>query len=346
MLALAAAKLGLKTHIYSDEDDAPALDVAALRTIAAYDDEAALSAFVQTCNVVTFEFENVPSASLALLAHHRPTHPDARALSRTQDRFAEKTFLSDLGIGTAQFARADGIVEARAALSRIGAPAILKTRRLGYDGKGQARIARVADLKTAVASLREAPAILERLVDFAFECSVVAARSADGAFAAYDPPENLHGDHILRRSQVPARLTASQTGQVLATTRKIAEALGYVGVLAVEFFVTKNGELLVNEIAPRVHNSGHWTIEACVVSQFEQHIRAVAGWPLGDPSRHSDAVMENLVGSEAKDWQQLARDKGALHLYGKKEMRPGRKLGHITRLSPLGGVPEQRGQRD
>ncbi len=338
MLSLAAARLGLKTHVYSDKADAPALDVATLRTIAPFDDEAALTEFARSCDAITFEFENVPSAAVAFLAQKKPTHPDARALAVTQDRFAEKTFLSNLGIGTAEFARADTFAEASAALSRIGAPAILKTRRLGYDGKGHAKIAADGDLASALQALRGAPAILESLVDFAFECSVVAARAIDGSFAAYDPPENLHGDHILRRSQVPARLTPAQGAQARATAEQIADAFDYVGVLAVEFFLTKSSTLLVNEIAPRVHNSGHWTIEACVVSQFEQHIRAVAGWPLGDPSRHSDAVMDNLIGAEAENWRSLARGTGALHLYGKREIRPGRKMGHITRLSPLGGA--------
>jgi 5-(carboxyamino)imidazole ribonucleotide synthase len=338
MLSLAAAGLGLRTHVYSNEADAPALDVATLRTIAPFDDEAALTEFARSCDAITFEFENVPSAAVAFLAQKKPTHPDARALAVTQDRFAEKTFLSNLGIGTAEFERADSFAEASAALSRIGAPAILKTRRLGYDGKGQAKIAAAGDLASALQSLRGAPAILESLVDFAFECSVVAARAIDGSFAAYDPPENLHSDHILRRSQVPARLTPSQGAQAQATAKRIVDALDYVGVLAVEFFLTKSSTLLVNEIAPRVHNSGHWTIEACVVSQFEQHIRAVAGWPLGDPSRHSDAVMDNLIGAEAENWRSLARGTGALHLYGKRDIRPGRKMGHITRLSPLGAA--------
>src|ERR1700722_5469129 len=219
MLSLAAARLGLRTHVYSNEADAPTLDVATLRTIAPFDDEAALTEFARSCDAITFEFENVPSAAVAFLAQKKPTHPDARALAVTQDRFAEKTFLSNLGIGTAEFARADSFDEASAALSRIGPPASLKTRRLGYDGKGQAKIAADGDLASALQSLRGAPAILESLVDFAFECSVVAARAIDGSFAAYDPPENLHSDHILRRSQVPARLTPSQGAQAQATAK-------------------------------------------------------------------------------------------------------------------------------
>jgi 5-(carboxyamino)imidazole ribonucleotide synthase len=339
MLALAAARLGLKTHIYSDEKNAPAFQVCASRTHGTYDDEAALRTFAQSCDAITFEFENVPSETVALLARARPAHPNARALEIAQERFAEKTFVAGLGLKTAAFARADNIDEAHAALECIGAPAILKTRRLGYDGKGQAKIGSSADLVPAMEKLNHAPAILEQFVEFAFESSVVAARGADGSFAAYDPPENFHADHILKRSTVPAKLNAQQVTEAKAIARSIAEALDYVGVLCVELFVTKGGTLLVNEIAPRVHNSGHWTLEACVVSQFEQHIRAVAGWPLGDPSRHSDAVMENLIGEDARDWLALAIGGGALHFYGKSEIRAGRKMGHVTHLSLKSGAP-------
>ena len=334
MLALAAARLGLKVHIYSDESDAPAFQVVAAHTQAAYDDGNALRAFAACCDAITFEFENVPSVTVDVLARAKPANPNARALAVAQERFAEKSFVAGLGLKTAEFARADTIAEARVALEEIGVPAILKTRRLGYDGKGQARVLRPEDLSRAFESLQGAPAILERFVDFTFEASVIAARGMDGTFAVYDPPQNLHADHILRRSTVPAQLDDSQTRRAKEIGHAIAEALDYVGVLCVELFVAKDGTLLVNEIAPRVHNSGHWTLEACAVSQFEQHIRAISGWPLGDPARHSDAVMENLIGEDARDWPKLARGGGALHLYGKSEIRPGRKMGHITRLSP------------
>jgi 5-(carboxyamino)imidazole ribonucleotide synthase len=327
--------LGLKTHIYADDTAAPAFDVAAGRTCANYDDERSLIAFARSVDAVTFEFENIPSATVEMIAHQKPTHPDAQALAVTQDRLAEKTFLSKLGIATTSYAGVDRLDAALAASSRIGFPAILKTRRFGYDGKGQWAIAGAADLEPACACLRGAPAILERRVDFAFECSVIAARSKDGAFVAYDSPENEHGEHILRRATVPAPLSSSQAAEAKAIAARIADELHYVGVFAVEFFVKHDGALLANEIAPRVHNSGHWTIDACVVSQFEQHIRAIAGWPLGDPSRHSNAVMENLIGAEAEDWRSLAREAGALHLYGKSEVRPDRKMGHITRVLPL-----------
>lgn len=341
MLAMAAAKLGLKSHIFSDVADAPAVDVAAAHTIANYADETALTRFARAVDVITFEFENVPSEALSLLARERPTRPDARTLAVTQDRFAEKSFVSDLGLAVTGFSRADSVEEACEGLARIGAPAVLKTRRLGYDGKGQVKITSAAELDGALQKLKHAPAILERWVEFSFECSVVAARGADGSFEAYDPPENLHRDQILRRSTVPARLDAEQAAEARTSAKRIADAVDYIGVFAVEFFVTNDGALLVNEVAPRVHNSGHWTLEACITSQFEQHVRAVAGWPLGDPARHSDAVMDNLIGTEAEDWQTLARARASLHLYGKREARTGRKMGHVTRLFPLGGAPQR-----
>jgi 5-(carboxyamino)imidazole ribonucleotide synthase len=332
MLALAAARLGLKTHIYSDEDNAPAFQVSAFRTHARYDNEAALAAFAGACDVVTFEFENVPSATAEFLADHVPVNPSPKALAVCQDRLAEKNFVASLGLKTPVFASVASPNDAAAAIATVGTPAILKTCRLGYDGKGQAKVASSDDIVKALAAFKGAPSILEAFVDFSFEASVVAARGADGIFAAYDPPENAHENHILKRSTVPSRLSAAQVTEAKAIARKIADAFGYVGVFAVELFVGRDGSLLVNEIAPRVHNSGHWTIEACIVSQFEQHIRAVADWPLGDGSRHSDAVMENLIGEEANDWKALSARGGALHLYGKSQARAGRKMGHITWL--------------
>jgi 5-(carboxyamino)imidazole ribonucleotide synthase len=344
MLALAAAKVGVKSHIYSNAADAPAFDVATKCTFAEFDDQTSLAAFAGSVNAITFEFENVPSDTIAMLARGKPTHPGARALAVTQDRLAEKKFLSRIGVATTEYAAFNP--EESGELGKIVVPAVLKTRRFGYDGKGQWTIRNRADLETALVRLKGAPAILERLVDFSFECSVIAARGRDGTFAAYDPPENTHGEHILRRSSVPAPLTRAQSEEAKAVTARIAEALAYVGVLAVEFFVTREGALLVNEIAPRVHNSGHWTLEACLVSQFEQHVRAIAGWPLGDPARHSNAVMENLIGAEAEDWQTLARQSGALHLYGKKEIRAARKMGHVTRISPLNDGNQRDGHPD
>jgi 5-(carboxyamino)imidazole ribonucleotide synthase len=332
MLALAASRLGLKALICSDIADVPAFQVTPLQLVAPYDDRATLSGLANVCDVVTFEFENIPADALEFLAGLVPVRPGARALSITQDRFSEKSFVEALGIAVAPFAEVSTDAGARAAYERIG-PGILKTRRFGYDGKGQMRVIGADDAVLALGALKGAPCIYEGFIDFAFEASVVVARGADGGFAAYDPPENVHEHHILRRSTVPGRLTPRQIGDAKAIANKIADALDYVGVLAVELFVGQDGGLIVNEIAPRVHNTGHWTLEACACSQFEQHIRAVAGWPLGDPARHADAVMENIIGDEVRAWESLARS-GAVHLYGKTEAKPGRKMGHVTRLTP------------
>ncbi|MEI9933077.1 MAG: 5-(carboxyamino)imidazole ribonucleotide synthase [Rhizomicrobium sp.] len=332
MLALAAARLGLKAHIYSPpNEDAPAFQVSDAQTLAAFDDKAALTKFAETCDVVTFEWENVPVATVEHIAQTSPIYPSSKALGVTQDRFDEKNFVTSLGLKTAPFAKIDTVEDARA-ISKT--PAILKTRRMGYDGKGQAKVKSCEDAARAFESFKGSPCILEGFVDFEFEASVIGVRGIDGSFAAYDPPQNEHSDHILRRSIVPSRLSATQADDAKAIAKKIADALDYVGVLAVELFVMKDGTLLVNEIAPRVHNSGHWTIDACLVSQFENHIRAVAGWPLGSTERHSDAVMENLIGEESAQWLSLAAKGGALHLYGKKDIRAGRKMGHVTHVKP------------
>jgi 5-(carboxyamino)imidazole ribonucleotide synthase len=335
MLSLAAARLGLRTHIYSDEPDAPAFQVSAYATRARYDDAAALEKFARGCQAVTYEFENVPAATLALVGRFAPASPNVDALKLTQDRLDEKQFVASLGLRTPAFLAVNDEEGARTAFNRLSdARAVLKTRRFGYDGKGQASVTSAEECAAALRSFEGSPSILESFAAFDFEASIIAARSTAGEFAAYDPPENLHGDHILRRSTVPSRLTKAQCEEAVAIARKIADELRFVGVMAVELFVMKDGHLLVNEIAPRVHNSGHWTLEACTVSQFEQHIRAVAGWPLGDASRHSDAVMENIIGEEAANWSNFAKKRGALHLYGKSSIRAGRKLGHFTMLSP------------
>ena len=331
MLAMAAARLGLKSCIYNDTADAPAFQVTQQSLAAPYDDLNMLAAFADACDVVTFEFENLPAHAIAHMAEHVTVRPGAHALAMTQDRLTEKTFVEKLGLKTAPFFEVSSAAQACEAFAKLNGNGILKTRRFGYDGKGQAKVGSAEEAAKAFQSFKGAPAILEGFVDFSYEASVVAARGHDGAFAAYDPPENAHENHILRRSTVPSRLTAAQVESAKAIAKTIGDALEYVGVFAVELFVGGNGELLVNEIAPRVHNTGHWTIEACQCSQFEQHIRAVAGWPLGDPRRHADAVMENIIGAEADAWQALASS-GALHLYGKSESRPGRKMGHVTRL--------------
>jgi 5-(carboxyamino)imidazole ribonucleotide synthase len=334
MLALAAARLGLKTHVYCHDRNAPAFQVCDAHTVGTFEDLAAVGAFAAQCDAVTFEFENIPAATVSHIAQGKAVYPGAHALKLTQDRFDEKCFVQSLGLTTPRFGAVDSEAEARARFDDYRGRAVLKTRRFGYDGKGQAK-PKSADEAAAAYAVFKMPCIMEAFIDFEFEASVVAARGRDGSFAAYDPPENRHENHILARSIVPGRLTQTQSGEAKEIARKIATALDYVGVFAVELFVLKDGSLLVNEIAPRVHNSGHWTLEACAVSQFEQHIRAIAGWPLGDTARHADAVMENIIGEAALDWERYAKRPGALHLYGKAEARAGRKMGHFTQLSPL-----------
>lgn len=335
MLALAAARLGLKTHIFSDESDAPAFQVSAAQTHASYRNVEALKKFARACDAITCEFENVPADTAALLSQLAPVNPNPRALATTQERFEEKSFISGLGLNTAAFLPVESPAQARAAFEQLdAAKAVLKTRRLGYDGKGQKIVSSADEAVDAFEMFKGAPLLIEAFVEFAFEASVVGARGLKGEFVAYDPPENDHREHILRRSTVPSRLKEKQIAQGKLIAHAIAQALDYVGVLCVELFVTTDGRLLVNEIAPRVHNSGHWTIDACLTSQFEQHIRAVAGWPLGSTERHSNAVMENIIGEDARDWQALVARGGALHLYGKAEIRPGRKMGHINWIKP------------
>ena len=341
MIALAAANYGLKVHVYAPDADSPAFDVAARTTCGAYDDAEALARFAESVDAVTYEFENIPRETADLLARHAALHPSAEALSITQDRLSEKSFINRLGIPTAPFRQVDTPDDLARALDALGLPAVLKTRRFGYDGKGQRIIREPAegDRNAIFAEFGGAPLILEGFVPFEREVSVVAARSADGSFAAFDLCENEHRDHILALTRVPAPGVSAQTGAAaVEIARRIAEALGYVGVLAVEMFLVRDdaGEhLIVNEIAPRVHNSGHWTIEGALTSQFAQHVRAVCGWPLGDPARTGGLAVEmrNLIGAEAEGWAALLAEPGAhLHLYGKGEARAGRKMGHVTRL--------------
>lgn len=334
MLAVAASRLGLAAHVYDPAPDAPAAHVAAAHTCAAYDDTDALAAFAAAVDVVTYEFENIPTAALDLIEQTRPIRPNRRALAVSQDRMAEKTFLNDLGLATAPWAPVTDAATLDAALARISTPAILKTARLGYDGKGQARLMAPADAPAALAAMQGAPAVLEGFVAFDREVSVIAARAPDGSVAAYDPGENVHEAGILRTSTIPARLSGAMATDAILIAARILNALDYIGVMGVELFVTRQG-LVVNEIAPRVHNSGHWTLNGCAVDQFEQHIRAVAGWPLGDGSRHSDVVMQNLIGDDIAHVPAILREPGAaLHLYGKGASRPGRKMGHVNRITP------------
>ena len=332
MLSVAAARLGYKTHIFEPGTNPPAADTAHALTTAPYDNSAALTAFADSVDVITFEFENIPTAALDLLEARRPIRPNRKALAISQDRIAEKDFLRGLGLMTAPYAAVTSAADLDAAIAKIGLPAILKTTRLGYDGKGQARIMTLADAAPALAAMQGAPSVLEGFIDFSREVSVIAARGFSGEVSAYDPGENVHKNGILHTTTLPAQLTAAQATDAVLLAARILNALDYVGVMGVELFVTPSG-LIVNEIAPRVHNSGHWTQNGCAVDQFEQHIRAVAGWPLGDGSRFADVEMLNLIGDDMGRVAELARQKDtALHLYGKAEARPGRKMGHVNRI--------------
>jgi 5-(carboxyamino)imidazole ribonucleotide synthase len=336
MLAMAAARLGYCTLVLEPQADCPAAQVANRQIIAAYDDAAALAELAAASAVVTYEFENVPVAAASTLAAKAPVYPPARALEVAQDRLAEKKFLNGIGISTADFAPVDNDSELTAALKAFGGSGILKTRRLGYDGKGQRvfRNIEAGGFAGTCEAMGNVPLILESFVAFEREISVIAARGLDGALAAYDPAENVHRHGILHTSTLPARIRPETAAAAQAAAAKILAALDYVGVIGVEFFVLADGSLLANEMAPRVHNSGHWTEAACIVSQFEQHIRAVAGLPLGSPARHSDCVMENLIGDDIQRVPALLSEPDLmLHLYGKAEARSGRKMGHFTRIS-------------
>jgi 5-(carboxyamino)imidazole ribonucleotide synthase len=337
MLSLAAARLGLKCRIYSDVPG-PAFDVAAGSVVGAFDDTAKVAAFASSVDVVTYEFENVPLAAAAAAEKFCPVRPGPLALAVSQDRLEEKTFVSRLGIPVAPFAAIDSPKDFAKAIATVGDKGILKTRRLGYDGKGQARISKGSELEAAFASIGEAPAVLEGFVDFEYEVSVLIVRGANGATHFYDVPLNTHKNGILDTSTVPSPLPVEHAVEARRIAGAVAEALGYVGLLAVEMFYLgpkSATPLMVNEMAPRVHNSGHWTMDACLISQFENHMRAVAGWPLGSTERHSDVVMTNLIGDDVTAWERLAAEAGtAVHLYGKPEARPGRKMGHVNRLAP------------
>lgn len=340
MLAVAAAGYGLKCCIYCPDAGSPAFDVAAGFIQAPWDDETALARFCERVDVVTYEFENIPAETAAFIAARRPLLPGLKALETSQDRLAEKTFVASLGVGTAPFAAVSSAAELEAALAQIGRPAILKTRRFGYDGKGQTRIDAGDSAGAAFDAIGRQPAILEGFVPFAKEVSVVCARGADGGFVAFDVCENVHRNHILDVTTVPASIAPRTAAKAVEAARRIAQALDYVGVLTVEMFVLADGEtLLVNETAPRVHNSGHWTIEGARTSQFQQHVRAICGWPLGDAGRYGRATMTNLIGDDIDAWREILAEPGAcLHLYGKAEARKGRKMGHVTRIFPENGL--------
>lgn len=334
MLALAAARLGVRTHIYCPDPDSPAFDVASAHTMAAYDDEAALRAFATSVDVVTYEFENVPVATAEIVAATTPLRPGIAALKTAQDRLLEKAFIARTGATVAAHRPVETLEELRAAIGQLALPAVLKTTRMGYDGKGQAMLRAEADLEPAFARLAPRPLVLEAFVPFEKEISVVVARGLTGEVRAYDPAENLHQHHILRTSTVPAQIAASTAAEAVWIAEQLVTALDYVGVMGIEFFVLPSGRLVVNEIAPRVHNSGHWTEAVCATDQFEQHIRAILGWPLGDPARRADVVMANLIGDDVLAATSRLGPNTRLHLYGKADVRPGRKMGHINRIGP------------
>jgi 5-(carboxyamino)imidazole ribonucleotide synthase len=341
MSAMAAARLGYRCHILTPEAACPAAQVAAATTVGGYDDFSALRAFAGAVDVVTFEFENVSAAGLDLLAELKPVYPSPSVLRISQDRASEKGFINGAGLPTTAWMQVDSRGELDTAVRLLGLPAVLKTTRLGYDGRGQATLRSPDDLDAAWQRLAPKPLILEAFVDFACEISVIVARGADGTVVTFDAVENRHRMHILDLTLAPAQTTQ----EILDTARDVATELAIstnlVGLLAVEMFVDREGEVLVNEIAPRPHNSGHWTIDACPASQFEMHIRAVAGLPLPPASRHADAVMKNLVGpDDLALWPEIVATPGLIpHHYGKTEARPGRKMGHVTRLFPRGSLP-------
>jgi 5-(carboxyamino)imidazole ribonucleotide synthase len=339
MLAMAAPRLGLRCHVFSPDPDSPAFDVVLNGTCAEYADVEALELFANDVDVITYEFENVPAAAAMVLAARRPVLPERKILEITQDRLAEKDFVKRLGIGIADYADVSSAESLRAAIACIGLPAVLKTRRFGYDGKGQAIIRDGDDPDQVWEQLGTKSAILEAFIPFEREVSVIAARSASGDVECFDVTENEHRDHILKVSRAPAAISDALAAQARSIAERIATALNYVGVLAVEMFVVPGDggpKVLVNEIAPRVHNSGHWTLDGASISQFEQHIRAIAGWPLGKPVRHGPVTMTNLIGDEINDYERWLTVPGAtVHLYGKGQPRPGRKMGHVTQVAAV-----------
>jgi len=340
MLCLAAAQLGYRTHIYCPEPASPASLVASQTTVAGYDDQVALGSFAAAVNVVTFEFENIPAETVEFVQQSVCVSPSTGTLRVTQDRLAEKQLCQSLGIPTAPFAVVSSADDFAAAAEATGLPGILKTRRMGYDGKGQSTVRSINELDSAWITLGAVNCILEGIVNFEMEVSVLFARSQSGALSTFDVPENHHRDGILRESRVPSRLAGAALETARDIAHRLAASLDYVGVGAVEMFVTKDGAVLVNEFAPRVHNSGHWTIDACATDQFEQHIRAICRLPLGSTARAFNVVMANLIGDEADTWRSRLNDPlTKLHLYGKSAVRAGRKMGHVTTLSPIAPLP-------
>ncbi len=338
MLAQAASRLGFDVVVLERDADSPAGRIAARTLVAPYDDADALRALAEASDVVTYEFENVPAASLeTLAAFGAAVAPGPKALGVAQDRVEEKTFLNARGVATVAFAAGDTAAQAAEAAAQVGVPCLMKTRRDGYDGKGQRWVEHLADAEAAFRALGGRPVIVEAPADFVRELSVIAARGRDGAIVAYPMAENHHEGGILRRSLAPAKASSALTDQAERIAAKVLSGLDYVGVIGIELFELQDGRLLVNEIAPRVHNTGHWTQDGCEVDQFEQHIRAVAGWPLGPARAIAQVEMLNLLGGEVDAWPKYAAEpETRLHLYGKREAKPGRKMGHVNRVKPLG----------
>ncbi|MGI9498934.1 MAG: 5-(carboxyamino)imidazole ribonucleotide synthase [Geminicoccaceae bacterium] len=338
MIGVSASRLGYPVHVFTDQADSSAAQITNRVTIAPYDDQDAMRRFANEVDVVTIEFENLPVEGLRAIAGNVPVHPSPEVLAICQDRLVEKEFLRGLDVQTAPFAAVSNSGDLETALAAIGTPAVLKTRRMGYDGKGQVRLDHGTDLGSIWKTLGGKDAVLEGFVTFSRELSVITARGADGRVASYVPVENRHENHILARTIAPAPMSRERAEAAMRLAERIADGLGLIGLLAVEMFETADGGILVNELAPRPHNSGHWTLDACAVSQFEQTVRAITGLPLGSPDRFADAEMDNLLGDAALAWPELIRRPNArLHLYGKMPIRPGRKHGHITtlRLPPL-----------
>ena len=333
MMAIAAAEMGYHVHIYCPETDAPASEVAHQTTTAAYDNLDSLRAFADSVDVVTYEFENIPAASAALLSAHVAVRPSAELLQTTQHRVNEKQAINQMGIATAPFAAVRSLEELTHAAATLGLPAVLKTCRMGYDGKGQIMLSKDSDLAACWKQLNTDDAILEGFVKFRMEISVIVARDVAGHCVYYCPVQNTHLHHILHETTAPAPISDALSDKAQAMACTIADGLNLVGLMAIEMFVTENDDILVNELAPRPHNSGHWTIDACVTSQFTQAIRAVCGLTLGSTQRLCDARMLNLIGDDVNDWKHYTTVANMkLHLYGKKEARAGRKMGHVTQL--------------
>jgi 5-(carboxyamino)imidazole ribonucleotide synthase len=335
MLATAATELGYKVHIFSPEQGCPASQAAWRTTTAPYDDEVALAHFADSVDVVTFEFENIPHASLTVLEEHVPVYPSPELLKISQNRLREKNFINAQEIATADYHRVTSEEELQRAIQKIGVPSILKTTELGYDGKGQVTIHHAEDALSAWQEIGKVEAVLEKKVDFIMEISVIVARGVHGQSACYVPVQNIHKNHILDRTIAPAAISKELISNARHIALTLAKAANLRGVLAVEMFVTRENQILVNELAPRPHNSGHWTMDGCITSQFEQSIRAICGLPLGSTERLCEVEMRNLIGAEVEKWEEYLKQPHAkLHLYGKKEARAGRKMGHVNLLKP------------